>query len=48
MLPKKLVQKREIPRQLQIIKKKISHFTYFAYNQVLILSTKERYTTFIN
>lgn len=43
MLPKKLVQKREIPRQLQTVKKKISNFTYFTYNQVLILSTKESY-----
>lgn len=48
MLPKKIVLKGEIPRQLQISKKKKkSHFTYFTCNQVLILSTK-RHITCIN
>ena len=41
-LPKKSVQKGEVPRQLQISKEKISNFAYFTYDQVLILSTKKK------
>lgn len=40
VLPKELIHKGEVPRQSQISEKKKSSFTYFTYNWVLILSTK--------